>query len=145
MYREAIRRGTKRLSYRNIQIQESEGQEEEVRPKAKKARGLGEFGQGWEHLTKERSPDPGGKDPETCRAIDAKPQTFTDIIRRRQKDIRTMFSKAEGPAERDTQNVSGGRKVKVSTPVRTKVQRFENISKDPEIGKNLEEGQESQR
>ena len=48
-----------------------------------------------------------------------------------------MFSKAEGPAERDTQNVSGVRKVKVSTPVQTKVQRFENISKDPEKGKTL--------
>ena len=48
-----------------------------------------------------------------------------------------MFSKAEGPTERDTQSGVGVRKQKVSTPVRTKVQRFEDISKDLEIGKTL--------
>ena len=49
-------------------------------------RGIGEFGQGREHHSKGRSPDPGGKNPETCRVIDAKPQTFTDLLRRRQSD-----------------------------------------------------------
>ena len=100
LYMEAIKRGTKRLMYKKVPAQEQEEQEESLGPKLKKARNSGEFGQGWEHLTKERSPDPGGKDPGQCSSIDLKPKTFSDLLARsKQKDIRTMFTKIETETE----------------------------------------------
>ena len=48
-----------------------------------------------------------------------------------------MFTKTEGAAERHTQTVGVVRRQKVSTPVWTKVQRFEKLSKDQEVGKSL--------
>ena len=57
LFSEALRRGSKRLAYRNSD--DLEGQEDTVHPRAKRFREEGELGQGWEHITPERSPDPG--------------------------------------------------------------------------------------
>ena len=56
---------------------------------------------------------------------------------RRQQDIRTMFTRNEGATEGHTQTGGEVRRQKVSTPVPTKVQRFEKLSKDLEAGKSL--------
>ena len=48
-------------------------------------------------MTAERSPDPGSnKDPKSCRVVESRPQTFTEVLMRRQQDIRILFGKAKG-------------------------------------------------
>ena len=116
---------------------EDEEEQKEARcPEAKKARKVGGFGQGWEHLNEGRSPDPGGKDPQGCRKLDIKPKTFSDIElslkHKKQRDIRTMFDKVETGDNKASE-------VRASTPVRTKVQRYEARTKQKreEIGNTL--------
>ena len=49
-----------------------------------------------------------------------------------------MFSKTEPETvELTTQNVGGGNKAKVSTPIQTKVQRYEAMCRQGEVGKTL--------
>ena len=55
LYKEALRRGSKRLAYRN---EDFEGQEDDVCPRVKRPREEGNLGSGWDHITPERSPDP---------------------------------------------------------------------------------------
>ena len=77
-------------------------------------------------------------DPGSCRVVEARPQTFTEVLRR-QQDIRTMFNKVKGQPQEEvhTQPEDNIRRQGRSTPVRTKVQRFEKLAKEPEVGKSL--------
>ena len=97
------RRGSKRLSYRNnVHPEDLEGQEEEVCPKVKRARGAGELGRGWEHITPERSPDPGGnKDLQHYNPGKVKPQRFSDIVKKKEQDLVSLFAKSVDDGERD--------------------------------------------
>ena len=54
IYMEALKRGTKRLTYRTI---EAKGLEE-VQPRVKRMREEGQYGDGWEWMSPETSPDP---------------------------------------------------------------------------------------
>ena len=49
-----------------------------------------------------------------------------------------MFSKKESQTtQTNTQNIGGGVRLKVSTPIRTKVQKYEAMCKQGEVGKTL--------
>ena len=103
LYREALRRGSKRLTYRSkVDPEDLEELEEEVRPKVKRARGAGELGHGWEHITPERSPDPGGnKDLQHYNPGKVKPQRFSDIVNKKEQDLVSLFAKSVDDGERD--------------------------------------------
>ena len=136
IYMEALKRGTKRLAYRTLEAKDLE----EVQPRVKRMREEGQYGDGWEQMTPERSPDPGdNKDPKSCRVVESRPRTFTEVLRRRQQDIRTLFGKTTEQQHEDTntQPENDVRRYGRSTPVRTKVQRYENLVRDSEVGKSL--------
>ena len=60
IFREAMRRGSKRLTYRTPETEDTtvEEPEETLCPRIKRRRVLGQLGQGWEKFTLDRSPDP---------------------------------------------------------------------------------------
>ena len=71
--------------------------------------------------------------------VDPRPQTFTDVLMRRQQDIRTIFAKDKGQQQKDVQTKPevNVRKQGRSTPFTTNVQRYEKIAKDSEVGNSL--------
>ena len=128
LFNEALRRGSKRLAYRNSD--DLEGQEDTVYPRAKRFREEGVFGSGWEQITPERSPDP-GKDREfQGRKIESKkPQRFADIFVK--KEVVLQLSPKE-----ETRGKKSSRH-RVYTPVRTKIKRYEEITKEMGVSKSL--------
>ena len=67
-----------------------------------------------------------------------KPQTFSDIVNKMEQDLFSLFAKSvddgEGGITSKKESTKGHR---VSTPLRMKVKRYEELAKDPELHKSL--------
>ena len=83
IYTEALRRGSKRLAYRNVEQEDLEDREGMEGLRVKRQREAGEMGHGWEHITPERSPDPGRSkefQEEDLGRKNKKPQRFANLL-----------------------------------------------------------------
>ena len=107
----------------------------------KRLRKEGDLGYGWEHITPERSPDPGGaKEFQGTNIESKKPLRFSDIPARKDQVLQTTTREAENEMrgnDLEKKTTKQGKGHRISTPIRMKVKRYEELSKDIEVHKSL--------